>query len=164
MSKGRITAETINAVRAARLPDPDGRCIRCIYHDTTYHCNYSGGVDGCISFGNDYTFDGTKIIWCTEEGTLVYRELETWPLAMLPLQRLTGERNMAKVTIEGTYDEMVTLSVELRNVADRYARDNLDLYNNENERLARKVKTLQDTAQKFEEATFAFPTPAEWGV
>ena len=65
------------------------------------------------------------------------------------------------VRIEGTYEDFITLSVELRNAADKIARDILELHEGTDERLARKVAVLQFAATQFEGAVFTVPK-AQW--
>jgi len=62
------------------------------------------------------------------------------------------------VRIEGTYEDFITLSVELRNTAGKIARDIFELHEGVNERLARKVAVLQYAATQFEGAGFTVPT------
>ena len=65
------------------------------------------------------------------------------------------------VKIEGTYEDYITLSVELRNAADKIARDIFELHEGVNERLARKVAVLRFAATQFETAVFSMPE-AKW--
>ena len=68
---------------------------------------------------------------------------------------------MIKVAVDVNYEDAVAISVELRNVADRFARVNYTMYNNENRRLAHRVSLLHRVAQAFEEAVFTFPGSAQ---